>query len=202
MRVILIILASLFFFRSDAQTTYDCAPIGWYPVLANARDVVTGIDTMVKRSGKASGFIKRPPTLTLGSGSLKQALDASAYKGQHVKLTVYLKALDLEGAYIWFRADKLDTAIAHVALPIEIPNFSSWTPVSCTLDVPENALVFQFGIVLQNQGTIWFDDCTIEIVDRSIPAFNSLSEESKTRRQPPRFFPTHPKPMNLDFEDQ
>jgi len=46
---------------------------------------------------------------------------------------------------------------------------TEWTQYAIVLDVPDDAIMFFFGVFQVGPGASWFDDLTLEVVDESVP---------------------------------
>jgi hypothetical protein len=193
----------LFLSYSDGtcQTTYDCIPPGWLPVLASSRSSSFGLDTMVFHSGHASAFIKLPPSEYAGSGALKQCVAADKYVGHTVKLLMFIKIQDVENAYIWYRADGKETALYHTLLQREIENTADWKLYSLILPVPTDAIALEFGVSVTGEGLLWIDDVSLKIDNYAVPSVNRVTEESKNRKQPLKYYIPHRQLQNAGFEE-
>lgn len=197
--------AAFFASETRAGNLPDSIPKGWRSDSINSRDVVIGTDTVVKRSGKASGFIRRDPTPSYGTGTIMQTIAADAYRNKRVRLTVYIKSKEVESALLHMRVDGPDTTVAFGnTMANIITDTRDWTLYQITLDVPEESRNIIISAALIGQGIFWMDDCKLEIVDRSIPSDDLIASGAvkssawllRMKYQP------NPSAINFNFEDQ
>lgn len=197
--------AVIFASETRAGNLPDSIPKGWRSDSINSKDVVIGTDKTIMRTGKASGFVQREPNPSYGAGSLLQFIDANPYRNKRVRFTMYIKSKEVESAYLFMSVDGLDTSVAYANTYTKlIEETIDWTMFNITLDVPEESRNIRIGASLLGQGTIWLDDCKLEVVDRSIPSddvFTSGKVKSGTKIRKVNYLP-NATAMNLDFEDQ
>lgn len=197
--------AVIFASETRAGNLPDSIPKGWRTDSINSPDVVLGTDKTVMRSGKASGFAERAPNPVYGAGSIIQSIAADPYRNKRVRLTVFIKSKEVEGAYVYMSVDGLDTSVAYANTYSKlIEETIDWTMFNITLDVPEESRNIRIGATLLGQGTIWLDDCKLEIVDKSVPSDDIVSTgriKSGTKIRKVNYLP-NATAINLDFEDQ
>ena len=188
----------------------DTIPKGWRAGLNNAPDIVIGTDTLVKHSGKASGFMQRSLSLKLlpGSANLLQSIAAEPYRNKRVRLSVYLKTNEIEftsgrGPFLYFRVDGQDSILTFAnTVRNLIVETTDWTMYHITLDVPETSVNLDFGVVLMCQGTIWIDDYNLEVVDQSIPSDDWVAPNKMKGAVTKKNYQPNAIAMNLGFEDR
>lgn len=197
--------AVIFASETRAGNLPDSIPRGWRAASDNSPDVVIGTDKTIMRTGKASGFVERVPNPVYGAGSILQYIRADPYRNKRVRLTVYIKSKEVERAYLYMRVDGPDTSVAFANTWAKlIEETIDWTMFNITLDVPEESRNIRIGATLLGQGTIWLDDCKLEIVDKSIPSDDFIVTgrvKSGTKNGKVNYL-TNATAMNLDFEDQ
>jgi len=201
---VLFLITTLLMTSASARGMNDSIPTGWRAGSKTGPDFIMGIDLLVKRSGKVSGYIRREPAPDNESGALMQSIAADPYRNKRVRFSVYLKTSEVQSAYIFFAVHSPDSAIAYANNnPQALHESTDWTLCQLTLDIAENSRNLDFGVILSGQGRIWIDDGTLEIVNASI-ASNDLIATGQLRKQklPPRKYPVNPIALNLDFEDQ
>ena len=205
----------ILFFMGAAFTTIetrgnslrDSIPRGWRTEPNNPQDIVIGIDTTVRHSGKASGFVQRALALkpSPGNAVLWQSIAPDPYRNKRVRLTVYARSKEIESeALFYFRVDGTDTVLAYArTIPYLIEETTDWTLYHITLDVPVAAINLDFGVVMTpGQGIIWVDDFNLEVVDNLIQSdamvITGQSKNPGTRKNSI----SYAKAMNLGFEDR
>lgn len=97
-----------------------------------------------------------------------------------------------------------DSAIAYANTRQQaLTENSDWAPYQVTLDIPEISRNIDFGVALTGQGTVWIDDCKIDIVDNSVPN-DDMVAKGLTARQPliKKTEQLNPTPVNMGFEEK
>ena len=129
-------------------------------------------------------------------GTLSQYCSADQYLGKRVRMTGYLKSENVENwAGMWFRVD--DSKQKDLSLSFDnmsdrpIKNTTDWKKYEIVLDVPQEAGVMAFGVLLESSGKVWISDISFEVVDQSGPTTNMLKERA----------PQPQGPVNLDFAE-
>ena len=109
----------------------------------------------------------------------------------------FLKSKDVaEYAGFWMRVDAAGTKN-----PLSFDNMSDrpifgtneWKKYEVVLDVPENASIIAYGIIVSGKGQIWFDNISFEIVDTTVPVTGKQLAQRKNT--------TPEEPQNLNFEE-
>ena len=198
----LLLIFFLSFQLASPAAIIDSIPKGWRATLETSPDVIMGIDTIIKRSGRASGFIKRLPIESNGYGTMMQSIEANEYRNKMVRISVYVKCKDVERGGLYFRVDGKETALRHTYSSKQyIEETMDWTLFQLTLDVPEESRNIDFGATLVGEGTLWLDDYKLEVVEKTTADDNMITEESKTRKLPIRNYLPNKKAINLGFEE-
>lgn len=171
---------------------------GWYADNANEQFEI-GLDSGVKHSGTNSAYIK---SLVTGGkrksfGNLMQWFDADEYRGQHFKMSAWVKTkLDSGTAQLWVRVDGRGHGDAMRDCfdnmgDRPIKGTTDWLHYSVVVDVPESSSRINIGCILCGTGEVWFDDVTIESVSKDVPLTGGFTNEKAPRKL---------QPSNLDFE--
>ena len=166
-------------------------------------------DRAEKQGGAASATIRctaDPPAE--GFGTLMQQCGAKPYCGKRLRVTGFAKSKDVEDwAGLWVRVDGLDkTAVAFDnMMKRPIKGSADWTKYTIVLDVPEDAAVLAFGVLLAGKGQVWIDDLKFEVVGPDVEPTGLEVEpqdypaEVKDKvRETVEALPKEP--SNLDFE--
>ncbi len=152
-----------------------------------------GIEKGAGQNGKNAATIKSIKR-TKGFGTLMQTCIAEQYLGKRLKMTGYVKSLDVKGwAGLWLRVDQKDSKTAlgfDNMMDRPIKKTSDWKKYEIVLDVPANASDIAYGALLVGQGQIWFSDIVFEIVDNSTVVSDECEVCSKVLKAP----------TNLNFE--
>ncbi len=168
-------------------------PDGWQKKGSTPESYDMGIDKGAGQNGKNAATIKSIKK-TKGFGTLMQTCLAEQYLGKRLKMTGYVKSLNVKGwAGLWLRVDQKDSKT-----PLGFDNMtdrpikktSDWKKYEIILDVPANASDIAYGALLVGQGQIWFSDLAFEIVDNSTAVSDDCHVCSKVLKAP----------TNLNFE--
>lgn len=154
-----------------------------------------GIDQQIFHSGSRSAVLRSTSEDydTGEYGTIMQQFSAREYSGKRLRFSGFVKAESVTGwAGLWMRLDsglgetlKLDNMQNR-----PITGTAEWNLYSCVLDVPAEAAVINFGILLSGKGTVWLDNVAFQEVDDSVPT---------TDFDPRNEYPDQP--MNLSFEE-
>jgi len=121
------------------------------------------------RSARIASRVVRPDPSGAG---LCQHLAANDYRGRRIRLTLHLRTLDaVPGAHLLFRAEGADgQLLAFYNMEGRwASGTTGWNAYELVIDVPERSSVLLIAASLVYTGTVWVDDASIEIVDRSVP---------------------------------
>ena len=168
-------------------------PQGWFKAGNSPDDYEVGTDDSVRRTGAASAYVKARVAAPRGFGTLMQAFAADEYRGKRIRLSGYLRAVNVREAGLWLRIDAAERQANR--LPLAFDNTQSrvkpaaeWTPADIVVDVPAGAGVINFGLLLAGEGQVWVDDLALTVVGADVPLTGG------GRPQLPSG------PRNLDFE--
>lgn len=148
-------------------------PKGWIRAGDHPDDYEMGVDAAGARTGGKCGVIRSVAQKTIGFGTLMQGFKAGAYCGKRLRLTASIKAQDVKGwAGLWMRIDGPSPDVDQLGFDNmqdrPIKGTSDWARYSVVLDVPENADVIAFGVLLAGKGAVWIDDVEFEVVDKTV----------------------------------
>lgn len=173
---------------------------GWYADTAGDQYEV-GLDRSEKHTGTQSAYIKRVDASPISGdfGNLCQWFDADKYRGNHLKMTAWVKTKIVRGtAHLWVRVDgeghgnsKRNCFDNMGDRPIK--GNTDWTGYEIVVDVPETSTEIYCGCFLMGNGQVWFDDVKIESVSKDVPLtgnFTTAKDRSKRKKSP----------KNLNFE--
>lgn len=157
------------------------APAGWRLAGSKPSAYDAGVDKNVKRSGRASGFLKSKETSVDGFGTLMQSIAPTRYAGKRVRLSAVVKADKVAGwAGLWLRVD------GEGSSPLAFDNMegrairgsADWKGYEVVLDVPSEATAVAFGVLLSGTGALWIDDVKLEPVSLSVPVTSEVKREA------------------------
>ena len=180
-------------------------PTGWRRTPgATADRYQISIDKTVKHAGDASA------TIRFGCGdeqdawaSLGQPIAAEEYHGKRIRLTGWLRTVDVTGASLWMRIDGDRRELGFDNMRNRpVIGTSDWKNYSVVLDVPAEAKNIYIGFLLFGKGQAWADDLQLEIVDQSVPSTNIgplSTDDNPSLMKAPR--ESNKRLVNLGFED-
>ena len=146
-------------------------PPGWHSPTVQwgyTAAIVADMAKQGKQSARVSGAPKPTQSGRPAFGNLMQTIDATPYRGKRVR---FRGAVRVEGAgataLLWMRADR----------PARQPGFfdnmqdrpirsAEWTYYEIAGDIEDDAESLNIGVMLQQSGTAWLDDVTIEIIPK------------------------------------
>jgi hypothetical protein len=121
-----------------------------------------------------------------------QTISAENYLGKRLQLSGYIKSEDIKGwSGIWMRIDgENNQQLGFDNMQDRaIKETTGWQKYYIVLDVPSNSKTINYGVLLDGEGMVWFDNFKIDEVDKNIPVTNLMKENTLSN-----------KPINLDFE--
>jgi len=182
----LFVVASVFVVvRSQAEV-----PRGWF-VPKVIQDYEATVDKKVSRTGKACASIRNITANPKNFGNLMQSFAADDYRGKRVRLTGYVKTLNVNAAQFWMRVDSQDLKTLAFDNMANRPVFGTvdWTKCELVLDVAEDAAKINVGCMLVGPGKLWIDDLKFEAVGKDVPVTDMPAVVNIPKA-----------PRNLDFE--
>jgi WD40 repeat protein/tRNA A-37 threonylcarbamoyl transferase component Bud32 len=204
----------------DFEEAHARVPEGWHSMSRGSeKGYATGLDTAVRHTGTASGFIKAVSPEPRGSASLMQSVMADDYRGKRLRVSAYVKGDNLDfGAWLY-----MNTTISGAPAPggylaydstydKRTKGTSDWRKHEIVLDVPARSASIAFGFEMNGKGQVWADDFQFEVVGQDVPTTKPTKEpiSEPTEKPPVKQEPVAPKirwpstyptqPVNLDFE--
>jgi hypothetical protein len=190
-----------FLFSIGAIAADGRLPEGWIKAGSDPADYDMGVDTAVRHSGKASGFIRAKADDPKGFATLMQTFRADEYRGKRLRLSGHVRADKIDKwAGLWMRIDGQNKRLGFDNMQDRaIKGTSDWKKYDLVLDVPTASVNIAFGILLVGKGQTWVDDLQFEVVGNDIKATNMPIEGEKpsTKKTIPA---GKMKPVNLGFE--
>ncbi len=174
-------------------------PKGWFIAGSKPDSYEMGIDKGAGQDGKNAATIKSVDKKIKGFGTLMQDCLPDKYLGKRIRLSGFLKTSNVsDWAGLWLRIDQKNTNnclgfdnMHDGKTRRSVTGTTDWTKYEIVLDVPMDAGNIAFGALMGGTGQIWFDDLTIEVVDKTVPVTGSDEDLDKTNKEP----------FNLDFEE-
>ncbi len=165
------LMMTLLFLMISHQSIGEALPEGWFVTGSNP----SGYDAAVVMDEGDN-----PPVATLKSneksddikfGTVMQTFFPKDYLGKRVEMTVLIKSEDVENwSGAWLRIDKASakTVAFDNMQDRAIKGTTDWAKYSIVLDVPEDAVSMNYGVLLAGKGQLWFDDFTFEEVSDAV----------------------------------
>jgi hypothetical protein len=205
------VLAALFTFGWQTATKTRRVAPGWMVSPDYDEDFEVGVDHAVAHSGKASTYIKSKPHATeISHATIGQRIKADAYRGKRVRLSGFLKTMNVTGrARLWMRIDSAKGIVGQDAMNDRaLKGTNNWSKLEIVLDVPEDSAGVIFGLRLNGAGQVWMDDLRWETVESGMPttipgngqpASQQLTEEQLNRILQ-GYVEAPLQPVNMGFE--
>ncbi len=166
---------------------------GWFLAGTAPQNYEAGIDHVVVRDGKSSGYISSTVYTSEGFGTWMQMFKADDYRGKRLRLSADIKAEHVDNwAGVWMRIDGPENEMVGFDNMQNRPirGTIDWQKVAIVLDVPPDSVDIAFGVLLQGVGRVWIDNVRFEVVGQDVPT-TQLKEDTT---------PPVPQPINLGFE--
>lgn len=170
-------------------------PSGWFKAGSKSDSYEMGIDKGAGMDGKNAATIKSIENVVEGYGTLMQSSSPDKFKGKRIRLSGYIKTLDVSGkAGFWLRigqANSQNFLAFDNMMDRPVVGTNDWKKYDIVLDVSDKASKISYGALLRGTGQMWFDKLTFEVVDNSVPTTGKKIETVKIVSEP----------LNLDFEN-
>jgi erythromycin esterase len=164
---------------TPTNTGFEESPPGSAPAGWEIRDVVRsyGFEAVISEnaphSGMHSAVLRRAPGPHYGDyvGQLGQRVDAAPYRGRRIRLQAAVRgglsgpesaawlSLTISGAGLWPE----DAFNSGAGYPV---TGTDWKVHEIVADVPEDATVISYGLVMTGSGAVWLDTVSLEVVER------------------------------------
>jgi hypothetical protein len=184
---------------------------GWYlncqsppgTPCTDANPYVAALDRQVVFQGAASLSVASDTSVAPTFGGVNQIASAEGFRGKRLRYSAAVRIANVSHwAGLWLRADDpAGRVLAFDNMGVSKRGLSGtrdWERQSVVLDIPEEANVISYGLLLSGPGKAWLDDVKLEVVAPNVPVtFGSPTWEGDNPAIPPnRLKP----PRNLDFE--
>jgi len=177
---------------------------GWFLAGSNPKAFAIHVDDDVRHGGNASANIRCVQDRCGGFGTLMQTFSALEYRGQRLRLTAWVKAAKAGRANIWMRVDGGDGTLTFDNMEHrQTRGTFEWRQQQIVLDVPDDALTINYGLILDGRGQAWVDDFVFEIVEKRVRSTNLIRQPAVSPRggiSPERFRRLPQFAVNADFE--
>lgn len=152
--------------RSQADAAPSLPPIQW-SVTGDARTSYALGD--VSADGRASSL--RRVTPGTGFGATAAIVDAGPYRGRRVRLSAMIRAENAaSGAATWLRVDGDNNRMIALENNMQraLHGTTDWAEQVTELDVPDDARLIVFGLLLPGDGSVHARDVRIEAVNQTL----------------------------------
>lgn len=161
-------------------------PEGWFKAGSHPAEYDFGIDKSTVRAGNSSFLLASKSQPINGFGTLMQTISAENYLGKRLKLSGEIKTENSErGASLWMRVDGEKSGQSNQSLTFdnmygrEPKGTIDWQKYEIVLDVPQNAVTVNFGMMLMGTGKAWFANLNIEEVGSAVPVTDLKVKQNK-----------------------
>jgi RNA polymerase sigma factor (sigma-70 family) len=135
------------------------------------------IDKETKHGGLSAARFEAKPDANQSLKTMLQAFAADEYRGKRIRLAAFIKSQDInEWAGMWMRVDT-DRSSPSFDNMMERPlkGTNDWAKHEIILDIPDDAQVVTFGMLVVGEGKLWVDDMTFEIVGKDVATTQELN---------------------------
>lgn len=182
-------------------------PDAWVLVGPDEADYRLRLDREVFRSGGGSMRLEARGNRRRSQWVASvQMVDATAYRGQRVRLRGHLRADDVDSGGLWVRVDGiLEGKYAMLALDNSedrrVEGTQDWAVRDIVVEVPPEGVTILLGAMLTGDGELWVDDLSFEPVPDDTP-LTTEPEVVVTDQPYERPLGVFPAPTNMDFEQE
>lgn len=162
---------------------------GWFLAGSAPKSYDIGIVKDATRNGNVAYLKSIKSVKSKRFGTIMQSFTSENFNGKRVKLTGFIKTEDLNSwAGMWMRVDGKDkTGIAFDNMADrKIKGSTPWTKYHITLDIPTNSKSISYGVLVSEEGSLWLDDLSFEIVEKTVKTTGKIQLK---------------KPTNTSFDD-
>jgi len=143
-------------------------PANWSFVTTQPKIYRTGYDKVANSQTPRSLVIRSLNPLAEGFAGLSQKCDATPYRGQRVRISVWIKTDGVNDAAQFFFSVE-DQAGARLARGGDgVGGSRYWRQYAAVVDVPEEAATLFYGMTLGGAGKAWFNDLQIDVVPNTV----------------------------------
>jgi len=160
-------------------------------------------DTVIVHSAPRSGGIALDESFREDYAEFMQGFGARDYVGQRVRFSAFVKTFNVvnwAGLFMRINSREHDDIMYDDMGARAITGTTNWGKYSVVLDVPEESALIEIGVKLTGRGQVWIDDCTFEVVDKSVPTTAIYSKPTYPRFRFPVMLDYEP--INLDFDEE
>jgi hypothetical protein len=134
----------------------------------------TGFDTSASCNGEPSLHLASSTATGDDFGEMGNAkTPGSSWLGHRLRLSGWIQSSAVTGwAGLWMRVDSsTQTGIEFDNMQCRpVSGTTGWAEYQVVLDVPTDADLVAYGILLSDQGEVWLDGVSLDVVDDCVPA--------------------------------
>lgn len=162
-----LLMISLFTLVSFTSST------DWFKGGTNQDDYTVGIDNTTSRNSNSVYTIKSFVKEARGFGTYVSEMPATRFAGKKLRMTGYVKtneAKTLGGFLIITDGSFPASDKMKVTNNDDDKKQTIWSPewikTELEVEIPADAINIQYGVLLEGNGQIWFDEISFEIIDK------------------------------------
>lgn len=151
-----------------------------------------GIDSGVEGAHGSAKFLRFAEGNGTSWAALTQNISAENYLGRRVRFQARLKTRDVDQywAGIWFRVAGEDgtSRLLYNCSDVPLTGDNDWQTREAVFDIPEDAVMISFGLLVGGKGQVWADDMKFDIVGHEVPVSQQYLPkpvDHKTRLEKP-----------------
>jgi RNA polymerase sigma factor (sigma-70 family) len=161
--------------RYPQNLDWSAGTKGWTFRAGPSENFDWGIDTNMVYQGKPCFFLKTESWI---KGVLQQAFEAYEYRGKRLRLSGFLKTEQVESSPLWgsfkggitlgLQIEGINEKLRQVsAREHPLQGTHDWTRHELEVDVPQESISVEFGLVFTGRGQVWLSDVQLEVVDEN-----------------------------------
>jgi hypothetical protein len=143
-------------------------PINWSFVTAQPKMYRAGYDKVANSQTPTSLVIRSLNSSAEGFAGLSQKCDATPYRGQRVRISVWIKTDGVNGSAQFSFSVKDQAGARLVQGGDGVGGSRYWRQYAAVVDVPEEAATLSYGMTLSGAGKAWFNDLQIDVVPNTV----------------------------------
>lgn len=152
----------------------------WGKAGYNSDEYTTGFIEKTHPEQPQVGFIRSLQPNKQDFGTIMRTAGITQQKGKRIQLWSKLKTQDANSAGAWFRVNGKKRTLAFDNMSERrIEGTQDWVEVSLVLDIPEDATSVSYGILLEGEGKVWFQEPKFRVVDLTVKTTQRSKSELK-----------------------
>ena len=168
---------------------------GWFKAGVSPEKYQLYLDEKIFNTGTKSACIKTIADEYTADefGNIMQVFKAKNFLGKRVKFSGFIKSQEVDGwCGLWMRIDgKSGVMLGFDNMESRsVKGTTEWNHYSCVLDVPDNAVLINIGMLIVGKGQVWLDNVSFHEVDLNTPTTDLMFDDNLSEY-----------PINLSFEE-